>query len=48
MIPKLREVQETLSAHREAKNLQKFVEEIDKLIADIESDMNPPELRSLK
>ena len=47
MLPKLRELDKLLSAHREAKGLSKEIELVRKTIVGIESAKDTPELRSL-
>lgn len=47
MLPKLAELEAQLMAHSEAKALQPVVEQVRKMITMIESDENPPALRSL-
>lgn len=48
MLPQLREVEKQLRAHREAKRLAKHIEELGKLIADIEKAPMGEPMRSLK
>ncbi|RMG02430.1 MAG: acetylesterase [Planctomycetota bacterium] len=47
LLPRLRELEKTLVAHREARNLQPYIEQLRKLIEQIETSNQPVELRSL-
>jgi hypothetical protein len=48
VLPKLRELDSKLSAHWEAKGLKPQIDQLRKLMANIEHDQNPKELRSIK
>ncbi|MDP7131768.1 MAG: DUF6288 domain-containing protein [Planctomycetota bacterium] len=48
VLPKLRELDSKLNAHWEAKGLKPQIDQLRKLISDIEKDQNPKELRSIK
>jgi hypothetical protein len=48
ILPKLYDLKKRLLAHWEAKGLKPQIDHLDKVIADIESDKEPPELRSIK
>jgi hypothetical protein len=48
ILPQLREVEKQLRAHREAKRLAKHIEELGKLIANIEKAPMGEPMRSLK
>jgi hypothetical protein len=48
MIPKIRQLEKDLLAHREARNLQPIIEQVRTLIKDIENATDTPELRSLR
>ncbi|MDB4652646.1 DUF6288 domain-containing protein [Akkermansiaceae bacterium] len=48
MLPKLKQLEKDLLAHRERRNLQKIIDSIGLLIKKIESSKNSPELRSIK
>ncbi len=47
MLPRLRQLEEDLTAHREAKSLQSSIEKLQALILEIETRNDPVELRSL-
>ena len=47
VLPQLRELEKQLLAHREAKGLQPQIDQLRKVIADIEAAKDAPELRSL-
>ncbi|GAB6164307.1 hypothetical protein JCM19992_03070 [Thermostilla marina] len=47
LLPRLHELEETLLAHREARNLQPYIEQLRELIERIETSNEPVELRSL-
>lgn len=47
MIPKLKQLQQDLLAHRERRNLQKIIDQVGKLIENIESAKGSVELRSI-
>ncbi|MGD1978350.1 MAG: DUF6288 domain-containing protein [Akkermansiaceae bacterium] len=47
MIPRLKELEKELLAHREKKNLQKVIDQLGKLIKDIETSTKEVELRTL-
>lgn len=47
MLPRLRELQDDLNAHREKRNLRQVIESIEQLIKKIETSKNPSELRSI-
>ena len=47
LLPRLRQLEKDLLAHREAKNLQKHIDQLRKLIADIEESTEAVELRSI-
>ena len=48
LLPKLREIEEKLSKHREKKNLKPHLDQVKKLIAKIESAKDAPKLIPLK
>jgi hypothetical protein len=47
LIPRLKQLEEDLRGHREAKNLQNEIEQVRKLVSDIEGATDPVELRPL-
>jgi hypothetical protein len=47
VLPKLRQLEKDLLAHQEAKNLQPFVEQLRKVIKDIENSPEGEKLRSI-
>ena len=47
LLPRLEELEKQLGAHRESKNLQQEIELVRQTIAAVESDQDPPVLRSL-
>jgi hypothetical protein len=47
MLPRLEELEKQLTAHREAKNLQREIDQVRQTIAAIKTDEDPPVLRSL-
>jgi len=48
VLPQLRELEKQLLAHREAKGLKPQIDQVKKLIADIENAKDAPKLRSIK
>lgn len=48
MLPKLRQLEKDLLAHRERRNLQKHIDSVGELIKKIEASKDSPELRSIK
>jgi len=48
MLPKLRQLEEDLLAHRERRNLQKHIDSVGELIKKIEASKESLELRSIK
>ena len=48
MIPVLLDLEKQLESHSEAKSLESIIAQVGEVIAEIEADENPPELRSIK
>ena len=48
MIPVLLDLEKQLESHSEAKSLEAIIAQVGEVIAEIEADENPPELRSIK